>query len=73
MVWRDADILIEVKALAAARFGNSGQICICAERALVHESVFDEFVTRYVAAASALRLGDPMADVDLGPLASGAV
>jgi lactaldehyde dehydrogenase / glycolaldehyde dehydrogenase len=70
IVWRDADITLAVEALAAARFGNSGQICTCVERALVHESVFDEFVTRYVAAAAALRLGDPMTDVDLGPLAS---
>ena len=62
--------LMAVEALAAARFGNSGQICTCAERTLVHESVFDEFVTRYSAAASAFRLGDPMTDVDLGPLAS---
>ena len=70
IVWRDADIPLAVEALAAARFGNSGQICTCAERTLVHESVFDEFVTRYSAAASALRMGDPMMDVDLGPLAS---
>ncbi len=70
IVWRDADIAQAVEALAAARFGNSGQICTCAERAFVHESVFDEFVTRYAAAAAALRLGDPMTDVDLGPLAS---
>jgi lactaldehyde dehydrogenase/glycolaldehyde dehydrogenase len=70
IVWRDADIPLAVDALAAARFGNSGQICTCAERTLVHESVFDEFVTRYSAAASALRMGDPMTDVDLGPLAS---
>jgi len=70
IVWRDADIPLAVDALAAARFGNSGQICTCAERTLVHESVFDEFVTRYSAAAAALRMGDPMTDVDLGPLAS---
>ena len=70
IVWRDADIALAVEALAAARFGNSGQICTCAERTLVHESVFDEFVTRYSAAASAFRMGDPMTDVDLGPLAS---
>ena len=37
IVWRDADIAQAVEALAAARFGNSGQICTCAERALVHE------------------------------------
>ncbi len=70
IVWRDADITLAVEALAAARFGNSGQICTCAERVLVHELVFDEFVSRYSAVASALRLGDPMTDVDLGPLAS---
>ena len=70
IVWRDADIPLAVEALAAAKFGNSGQICTCAERTLVHEFVFDEFVTRYSAAAAALRMGDPMTNVDLGPLAS---
>jgi lactaldehyde dehydrogenase/glycolaldehyde dehydrogenase len=70
IVWHDADLPRAVSALTAARFGNSGQICTCAERLLVHESVFDEFVSRYTAAAAALRVGDPMSDVDLGPLVS---
>lgn len=70
IVLGDADLDSAVSALAAARFGNSGQICTCAERALVHESVFGEFVNRYTAAARALRLGDPMTDVDLGPVVS---
>jgi lactaldehyde dehydrogenase/glycolaldehyde dehydrogenase len=38
---RDADIPMAVKALAAARFGNDGQICTRAERALVQESSKD--------------------------------
>jgi lactaldehyde dehydrogenase/glycolaldehyde dehydrogenase len=41
IAWRDADIPMAVKALAAARFGNGGQICTCAERALVQESSKD--------------------------------
>lgn len=68
IVWSDADIPAAVEAGIVARHGNAGQICTCAERVYVHEAVADEFVERYVEAARNLRMGDPMTDVDLGPL-----
>jgi lactaldehyde dehydrogenase/glycolaldehyde dehydrogenase len=68
IVWADADLDHAVQAISVARHTNSGQVCTCAERVIVHASVYDEFVDRYTRVASSLRLGDPMADVDLGPL-----
>ncbi len=61
-------------AFAAAQgFGNSGQVCVAVERAIVHRDVADAFRDRLVAAAEALRVGDPReADTDLGPLATAA-
>jgi lactaldehyde dehydrogenase/glycolaldehyde dehydrogenase len=70
IVWADADLDQAVEAVSTARHTNSGQVCTCAERVIVHAKVYDEFVERYTHKAESLRLGDPRSDVDLGPLAS---
>jgi len=72
IVWRDADLDVAVPAIVTARHHNSGQVCTCAERVLVHEDVVDEFTERYVAAVERLRLGDPRSGVDMGPLVNAA-
>jgi succinate-semialdehyde dehydrogenase/glutarate-semialdehyde dehydrogenase len=55
----------------AARCINNGQSCIAAKRFLVHEAVYDAFVSRFVACLERLVVGDPMADgTDIGPLAT---
>jgi lactaldehyde dehydrogenase / glycolaldehyde dehydrogenase len=68
IVCRDADIDAAVDALVNARHTNAGQVCTCPERVLVDTSVHDEFVHKYVSAVQNLRLGDPLTDVDIGPL-----
>jgi lactaldehyde dehydrogenase/glycolaldehyde dehydrogenase len=68
IVWADADLGRAVDAISTARHTNSGQVCTSAERVIVHSAVYDEFVERYTERAASLRLGDPMTDVDLGPL-----
>jgi lactaldehyde dehydrogenase/glycolaldehyde dehydrogenase len=70
IVWRDADIGQAVDALILSRHANSGQVCTCSERIYVHKDVLDQFLQRYTSAAGALRLGDPMGTVDMGPLVS---
>jgi lactaldehyde dehydrogenase/glycolaldehyde dehydrogenase len=72
IVWRDADLDLAVQAIVAARHTNAGQVCTSAERVLVHRDVLEPFTEQYVAAVEALRVGDPMGDVDMGPLASAA-
>jgi succinate-semialdehyde dehydrogenase/glutarate-semialdehyde dehydrogenase len=54
-----------------SRTQNNGQSCISAKRFIVHDAVAEEFEARFVAAMSALRVGDPMQpDTDVGPLAT---
>ena len=68
IVLEDADIGAAVENAVDARFWNCGQVCTCNERTYVQRGVYDEFVERFVEAASALRVGDPMRDdVQMGP------
>jgi len=62
-----------VRRLLVGAFAYAGQVCISVQRLLVHESLWDAFLERFVAGAAALRLGDPMdPDVDLGPMVDAA-
>jgi lactaldehyde dehydrogenase/glycolaldehyde dehydrogenase len=72
IVWRDADLDQAVEAITTARHYFSGQVCTCAERVFVHESLMDEFVARYSDSVRALRVGDPATDPDVGPLVNAA-
>lgn len=40
-------------------FANQGEICLCGSRLLVQRSIHDEFRERYLAAVTALQVGDP--------------
>ena len=74
IVMPSVDLDTTVEIAVRARCVNNGQSCIAAKRFLVHESIYEEFEQRFVAAMEALRVGDPMLeDTDLGPLASAAV
>jgi lactaldehyde dehydrogenase/glycolaldehyde dehydrogenase len=68
IVLEDADLEQAVADAVEARFWNCGQVCTCNERTYVHRSRYDEFVERFVAAASQIRVGDPTReDTQLGP------
>jgi lactaldehyde dehydrogenase / glycolaldehyde dehydrogenase len=68
VVLEDADLESAVENAVDARFWNCGQVCTCNERTYVQRNVYDEFVERFVEAASALRMGDPTReDVQMGP------
>jgi acyl-CoA reductase-like NAD-dependent aldehyde dehydrogenase len=67
----DADLDHTVSMAILGRFGNNGQTCIGAKRFIVVESILDKFLPRFIAAAKALKLGDPLDEsVTLGPLSS---
>lgn len=69
LVLDDADLDTAVNAAVFSRFTHSGQICMSANRVIVHESLHDEFVDRYVKKASSLPVGDPSdPSVVIGPL-----
>ncbi len=72
IVDRTADLDWAVKRITVGAFSYSGQVCISVQRLFVHDDVFDAFVGKLTAAASALRLGDPLdPQTDLGPMVDG--
>jgi acyl-CoA reductase-like NAD-dependent aldehyde dehydrogenase len=61
-----ADLEKAVTKSIVAGFSYSGQICIHAQRFFVHESIFKNFTTAFIAAAKKLKQGDPeSADTDV--------
>src|SRR5947207_11087892 len=60
VILEDADMNLAVESTAQGAFGSTGQRCTATSRAVVVESVADEFVSRIVERAKALRLGDGM-------------
>lgn len=72
IVMPDADLDLAAKAIKDSRVINTGQVCNCAERVYVHESVADEFTAKVVEAMKAVTYGDPLQDdtIDMGPMVS---
>ena len=71
IVMPSADLDRAVEIAVKARTINNGQSCIAAKRFIVHDEVYKDFETRFVAGMEALRVGDPMQDsTDIGPLAT---
>ena len=71
IVLEDGDVDKAVEAAIISRFTNCGQICTCAERIYLHSSITQEFTDKFVAAARALTIGDPMQSPNMGPKVSG--
>jgi succinate-semialdehyde dehydrogenase/glutarate-semialdehyde dehydrogenase len=70
IVLDDAEIDRAVEVGIASRFQNNAQSCIAAKRFIIVENVYEEFTTKFVRAAKALRMGDPLRDdVSIGPMA----
>jgi aldehyde dehydrogenase (NAD+) len=71
IVFGDADLDAALDGSAFAIFHNQGQACIAGSRLILHESIADEFVTRFVALAGSIRIGDPLdPSTEMGPLTS---
>ena len=60
VIFADADLADAVPQAARAAFQNQGQICLCGSRILVERPVYEDVKGRLVAAARALRIGDPL-------------
>jgi len=69
IVFADADLDAAVAGAIASKYRNTGQTCVCANRLLVQDSVYDEFVSKLVTAVGKLAVGDGLAGrTDQGPL-----
>jgi succinate-semialdehyde dehydrogenase/glutarate-semialdehyde dehydrogenase len=69
IVFDDADLDAAVEGLMASKYRNMGQTCVCANRALVQDRVYDAFAAKLVAAVGKLKVGDGFAEgAQQGPL-----
>jgi len=69
IVFDDADLDAAVEGAMASKFRNTGQTCVCANRILVQEGVYDAFAERMKDAVAGLRVGPGTEDgVQQGPL-----
>ncbi|MEM4090568.1 MAG: D-glyceraldehyde dehydrogenase, partial [Thermoplasmatales archaeon] len=67
IIWKDANIKNALKSLIWAKFWNSGQSCIAAERLYIHKDIYREFMEKFVSITKRLKVGDPR-NSDIGPL-----
>ncbi|MCC7412780.1 MAG: NAD-dependent succinate-semialdehyde dehydrogenase [Gammaproteobacteria bacterium] len=73
IVFDDARIEAAVSGAMASKYRNAGQTCVCANRILVQDGIYDRFVEAFVAAAGQLVVGPGTeADVAIGPLINAA-
>ncbi len=61
IILEDADLDLTIPGVLRASFLNSGQICLCGSRILVHSSIADEFISRYL---------KELNDFEIGPVIS---
>jgi succinate-semialdehyde dehydrogenase/glutarate-semialdehyde dehydrogenase len=69
LVFDDADIDAAVQGAMASKYRNAGQTCVCANRILVQDGIYDEFAKRYAEAVGKLKVGPGTEDgAQIGPL-----
>jgi len=68
-VFDDANLDAAVAGAIASKFRNTGQTCVCTNRFLVQDEVYEDFASRLTKAVAALRVGDGLQEgVEQGPL-----
>ena len=70
LVMPSAPIEMAARGATFAAYLNCGQVCTSAERLFVHQDIYDDFVEKLVANARALRIGNGLDKVDVGPMVS---
>jgi succinate-semialdehyde dehydrogenase/glutarate-semialdehyde dehydrogenase len=69
IVFDDADLDAAVTGAMASKYRNTGQTCVCANRILVQDGVYDAFSAKLKAAVEAMKVGNGMEPgVSQGPL-----
>ena len=71
IVFADADLDNALKGVVSGILAATGQTCVAGSRALIHRSIVDEFVERFVELANTARMGNPLdPDTQIGPVAT---
>ena len=69
IVFDDADLDAAVEGAIISKYRNTGQTCVCTNRFLVQDGVYDAFAAKLVAAVEKLKVGDGLkGDTHQGPL-----
>lgn len=69
IVFDDADLDLAVEGILVAKFRNTGQSCIAANRVMVQDGIYDELANRLAARVAALKVGNGLEDgVQIGPM-----
>ncbi|CAJ0582970.1 unnamed protein product, partial [Mesorhabditis spiculigera] len=70
IIYPSTDLEKAVPVITTSSFINQGEICLCSSRIYVHESIFDEFLSKFVEAAKKFTVGDPRGPSTLGAMNS---
>ncbi len=71
ILFDDANMEAALDLAVGIKFGNCGQICVAANRFFIHEKIYDEFLSAYIARVNKLKLGfGKDSNGDMGPLVS---
>ncbi|MBX5212144.1 NAD-dependent succinate-semialdehyde dehydrogenase [Rhizobium sp. NZLR11] len=69
LILDDADIDLAVSGVIASKFRNAGQTCVCANRILVQDGIYDRFADKLAQAVSEMKVGNGLEPgVAIGPL-----
>jgi succinate-semialdehyde dehydrogenase/glutarate-semialdehyde dehydrogenase len=69
IVFDDADLDAAVEGAIMSKYRNTGQTCVCANRILVQDGVYDAFAAKLTAAVGKLKVGDGLkGETQQGPL-----
>ncbi len=69
IVFEDADLDAAVEGAIASKYRNTGQTCVCTNRLLVQDGVYEAFVQKLVAAVEKMKVGDGLTgEFQQGPL-----
>ena len=69
LVFDDADLDEAVEGVMASKYRNTGQTCVCANRILVQDKVYDEFTEKLAIAVKKLKVGNGLDEgINQGPL-----
>ena len=69
LVFDDADLDEAVEGAMASKYRNTGQTCVCANRILAQDGIYDEFTEKLADAVKNLKVGNGLEDgVTQGPL-----
>jgi len=70
LVMPSAPVEMAARGATFAAYLNCGQVCTSAERFFVHEDIYDAFVEKLVSNSRALRIGNGLDKIDMGPMVS---